>query len=204
MKKIHNIRKDVLRIAMLLLVAAVLQISMLNWEFWKYRMDETAVYNKEYHLEDLEIANWSETSTHLVSLEDPILVLPGLACWVNDVRIQVDTEPEIPYLELFYINEELLQYGEVILRTDTPGQDVTVSLDDMVQDLRIDLGDDPGTALQSISITINPTEFRFSPQILVAIVIIYACGKFLLGLQQSPDYGLTDNKDNIIVGDSKE
>ena len=193
MKKIHNIGKDVLRIAMLLVVATALQLSILNWEFWKYCLDETAVYNKEYHLEDLEVANWSETSTHLVSLKDPILVLAGLACRVNEVRIQVDTEPEIPYLELFYINEDHQQYGEAILRADAPGQDVTVSVDDMVQDLRIDLGDDPGTALYSIIITINPTEFRFSPQILVAIVIIYVCGKFLFALQRTPDYGLTDN-----------
>ena len=193
MKKIHNMGKDALRIAMLLLVATVLQLSMLNWEFWKYHLDDTAVYNKEYHLEDLEVANWVETSTHLVSLEDPILVLPGVACRVNEVRIQVDAEPEIPYLDLFYINEEHQQYGEIVLRADAPGQDVTVSVDDMVQDLRIDLGDDPGTALQSITITINPTEFRFSPQILVAVVILYVCGKFLFGLQRAPDYGLTDD-----------
>lgn len=84
-----------------------------------------------------------------------------------------------------------------MIHEDNPKERTTVEIGDTVRDLRIDLGDDAGTTLHSIKVTINPEEFQFSISVLVAVVIIYFCCKYLFGLQKAPDYGLkTETKMN--------
>lgn len=189
--------KSVVQAIILVIFAAILQVFLLNLDYWKYKFSDNSISNITYELGDFEAANWQVTETALLSEKDPILVLPNISCNVDRILIETQLTPTIPYLEVFYVNDVHTQYGEVMIHEDNPKERTTVEIGDTVRDLRIDLGDDAGTTLHSIKVTINPEEFQFSISILVAVVIIYFCCKYLFGLQKAPDYGLkTETKMN--------
>lgn len=182
--------KSVVQVIILVILAAILQVLLLNLDYWKYQLSDNSISNMTYELGDFEVANWQVTETALCSEKDPILVLPNISCNVDRILIETQLTPTIPYLEVFYVNDVHTQYGEVIIHEDNPKECTTVEIGDTVRDLRIDLGDDAGTILDSIKVTVNPEEFQFSISILVAVAIIYFCCKYLFGLQKAPDYGL--------------
>lgn len=182
--------KSVVQVIILVILAAILQVLLLNLDYWKYQFSDNSISNMTYELGDFEVANWQVTETALCSEKDPILVLPNISCNVDRILIETQLTPTIPYLEVFYVNDVHTQYGEVIIHEDNPKECTTVEIGDTVRDLRIDLGDDAGTILDSIKVTVNPEEFQFSISILVAVAIIYFCCKYLFGLQKAPDYGL--------------
>lgn len=193
--------KSIVQAIILVVLVAILQIILLNLDYWKYEFSDNSISNITYELGDFEAANWQVTETALLSEKDPILVLPNISCNVDRIMIETQLTPTIPYLEVFYVNDVHTQYGEVIIHEDNPKECTIVEIGDTVRDLRIDLGDDPGTKLDSIKVTVNPEEFQFSISILVAVVIIYFCSKYLFGLQKAPDYGLNveikmNNKSN--------
>ena len=182
--------KSVFQAIILVTLVAILQVFLLNLDYWKYQFSDNSISNMTYELGDFEVTNWQVTETALRSEKDPILVLPNISCNVDRILIETQLTPTIPYLEVFYVNDVHTQYGEVVIHEDNPKERTTVEIGDTVKDLRIDLGDDPGTKLDYIKVTVNPEEFQFSISILVAVVIIYFCCKYLFSLQKAPDYGL--------------
>ena len=192
MRHIIRLKADIIVLIFLLASGSILQLFFLNLDYWAYKLDQNSIYNVEFTLTDMEVANWDRDGQRLTSRVDPIIVLPNVQCQIDRLRIQFRTEPEIPYLELFYINEVYPNYGEIIIHESLSGNDIIVEIGDYVQDLRIDLGDDAGITLYDLVITINPIKIQFFPATLVAIVVLYFCSKFLFYLQKSPNYDLDD------------
>jgi len=148
-------------------------------------------------LDDFEIANWvrREDGT-LESGLDPILVTGRLDARVDVIEVTALASKQIPYIDIFYINEEHPQYGELHLHNELKdGNSSVFTLDDDVDNLRIDLGDDAGVILRELTVRINPVEFRPSLSRIIAVILIYWSGVFLFSLQKMPDYHLNEGVD---------
>ena len=196
--------KNIVTLTIQLLVIAILascvQALLLNWTSIMLKFDQTIPKDQVYSLSDSEKANWETSGTKLLSLEDPMLVYANINCYVEQIVLSLDAETDIPYIDVFYINQEHPQYGDQVLRIENPEEKITVSIKDYITDLRIDLGDEKGTILNDLSVIINPIEFRFSIAIVVAVLLIYVATRFLFYLQKSPNYGIEVyeyEKDNI-------
>ncbi len=184
-----------LQLILLACSAAIIELLFLNLGAWKLLMDPNMVKNRVYTLADCEKVNWEEGEV-LRSSTDPMLLLSNVGCYVERLSIQTELSVPVPYIDLFYTNERYLQYGDVLRRIEEPGSEAFLAIGDQIFDLRIDLGDEPGTELYNFTAVVNPVEIKFSFPVVVAVLLIYLTAKFLFSLQKIPDYGLElDAKD---------
>jgi len=149
-------------------------------------------------LEDFETVNWQlgEEGT-MESGVDPILVAGGLDMRVDKVEVMAAASRQIPYIDIFYINDKHPQYGDLYLHNELSDENSSVfTLEDNVADLRIDLGDDAGLILRELTVFINPVKFCPSLSRIVAVILIYWGGVFLFSLQKMPDYHLDKGERN--------
>lgn len=184
-----RIKKLGLQLILLACAAAIIELLLLNFGDWKLLLNPNMVKNRIYTLEDCEKVNWEEGET-LCSSTDPMLILSNVECYVESLLIRTELSAPVPYIDLFYTNERYLQYGDVILRIEEPEPEEILAVGDQISDLRIDLGDEPGTELYNFTVVVNPVEIKFSVPIVVAVLLIYLTAKFLFSLQKTPDYGL--------------
>ncbi len=180
------------KLFLILLATSIIQLLLCNAGNLKYVLNKELVCNRMYTLSDFAVANWTQTAVGYISEPDPILAIDGVDCQIDDIHIQTQTAPALPYVEVFYINEQMPQYGNVILHEEVTDGEVVVSINDFVQSLRLDLGDDAGTELTELTVTINPVQVVFYPYVEVAIIVIVVAMKGLFSLQKSPDYGLNN------------
>lgn len=185
-----------MRLIFLSCVTAVVELLLLNLGAWKLLANPNMVKNRIYTLSNCETVNWEEGEV-LRSSTDPMLILSDVGCYVERLLIQTELSAPIPYIDLFYTNERYLQYGDVILRIEEPKSEEILTIDDQISDLRIDLGDEPGTGLYSFTVVVNPVEIKFSVPVVIAVLLIYLTAKFLFSLQETPDYGLEPESKGI-------
>lgn len=182
--------KMAIRLVAIACITATVELLLLNLGEWKMLIDPDLERNREYTLADCTKMNWKTVNGVLQSAGDPMLILDNVGCYVERILIKTELSPDIPYIDLFYTNENYAQYGDVVLRAEKPGSEEIVAIRDRVLDLRIDLGDDPGTELREFSVVVNPAQIQFSIPIVIAVLLIYLTAKFLFSLQKAPDYGL--------------
>lgn len=185
-----------LRLILLACAAAIIELLLLNLGAWKLLLNPDMVKNCVYTLEDCEKVNWEEGKT-LRSSADPMLILSNVGCYVECLLIRTELSAPVPYIDLFYTNERYLQYGDVIHRIEEPEPEAVLAIDDQVSDLRIDLGDEPGTELYNFTVVVNPVEIEFSVPVVMAVLLIYLTAKFLFSLQKTPDYGLETGESKV-------
>lgn len=185
-------KKMIIRVLITVLISVAIEFVVFQGpRVWKlYKPDSNA--NQVYYLDSFEAANWEvESDGTLVSLADPMLVLEINNQDIDMLKIQVDASGIIPYVDIFYINDRYPNYGDRHTHyEDLQNNQATIELDDYVQALRIDLGDDPGLRLKEMRVTLNPVSIDVSLSRIIAMIAIYWCGVFLFSLQKMPDYGL--------------
>ena len=197
MKSGKIMRGILLRLTFLAFIGVAFSLIVLNVGNVKYMLNDSLQRNRRYTLSASEKINWTAGSLPIYSEKDPILVFPHLNCYVENISLEMILEPEIPYIDVFYINEEHPKYGDTVLRIENPDLNTTVAIDDMVSDLRIDLGDDAGITLSAFSVIVNPVKLKFSWSIVAAVELIYWCGKFLFFLQRTPEYDLQKDTPDV-------
>lgn len=182
-----------IRLLIVAAIASVLQLILWNWSNWKFLLDHSTQKNVVYTLQDFETQNWAETGSQMTSSHDPMLIRDGVDGYVRQVRIDLDADPMPPYIQVYYTNSAHPSFdGEAVVTAQPVSAVTVIDVNDDVQSMRVDLGDDPGTALRAINVTVNPVELHFSISIVVAAELIYLCGKLLFSLQRAPDYGLSE------------
>lgn len=189
-------KKQICRFFLVLLVGISIELIIFRGPQIIRLLSPKSAANQELHLSDFETANWEHLEDgRLCSGEDPILVVAGVDAHIDKIEIDVIASRELPYIDIFYINKDHPQYGELYQRCgEMEGNHAEASIDDHVQDLRLDLGDDAGLTLYDLTVRINPVEIDISIARIAAIIFIYWSGAFLFSLQKAPDYGLDDEK----------
>ena len=196
MTKKNRIAVWSLRILVIAIAAAAIQFVLLNWSSWKLLLDDTMQKNKAFSLQDFELVNWMEKDRETISLQDPMLIHKDINMLIEQIQINFESDPLPPYVQVYYTSSNHKSfYEEAVVKMQGANPTITVEINEKVKDLRIDLGDDPGIVLQSLTVTINPVEFHFSIAIEVAVIMIVLGGALLFSLQREPDYGLSDKLD---------
>ena len=208
MKGKHTLNKAkyiLIQFLAITLVALCLELFVFNFQSVRERFSSTPVKNCTLTLEDFEKINWTELHGVYISEPDPILVIEGLQTQVDRLTLSFQAEGTVPYVDFFYSNDEFPAFSsDLMTRVQTLDATViTVTPHALVNDLRVDLGDDTGVRLHGITVTINSTEVHLSTARIVAIIAIYFVGKFLFSLQREPDYGLSTQLDKHGNADQK-
>ncbi len=188
--------KELRRAVIVLLTAAFIEIYFINGDFWLLYLNKSVKQNICVGLNETELLNWNTDGGTLVSMPDPIILVNDINTEVKTVSIKVDAEGDIPYVDMFYINDEhTVPANENLIKTYGPFKDgkLEVDINEYAEILRIDLADAEGLELNNIDIVINENFFSFSFARFFAIIILYYAAVFLFGLQRSPDYNIFED-----------
>lgn len=201
MKGTHTLKKAKKSLAAFLavtLVAFALELFVFNFQSFREMASSAAVKDCTLTLEDFDKLNWTEQQDGYVSEADPILVYAGLNSRIDRLTLSFTAEGAVPYVDLFYTDENTSSFsGDRMTRVPlSDGNSCTVTLNATANDLRIDLGDDPGLRLQALTVTINSTQIHLSAARIIAVIVIFFLGRFLFSLQREPDYGLPEQIDS--------
>ncbi|WP_313560209.1 hypothetical protein [Ruminiclostridium cellobioparum] len=180
--------KLISKIIIVLFVGIILELGIFNFDFFKEYVDKSTTKNIYYTLDQMEVKNWTKINNGLISEEDPMLFIKGVNTKVKKVKLEVETDKPAEFILLFYTTESdpiFTDSASILYNTDS-----LLKVDKFIKDLRIDIGDKAGIRLKQIKITINPLNFNFSISRIIAVLIIYLLGRFLLTIQQSPDYDI--------------
>lgn len=174
----------------ILLIAVAMELFIFNFQPVCDRVLGRENLNEIYTLADFETINWTETADGLISGYDPMLILDGVNTQVHSLRIFSDCLGQVPYVNVFYTNDHYLQFGDgpVLLEMVESGNAVEIAVNDTVENLRIDLGDQAGVALNQLTVIVNPSAIQISIARIVAIILIAFFAEFLFSLQRYPTY----------------
>jgi|GEM_PF-1628029 len=181
------------KIFLIAAAAFILQLVLWNWSSWSFLLDGSVKKNVVYTLQDFQTQNWTEQDGQLISSHDPMLIRDGINSYIRQVQIELNANSLPPYVQIYYTDDTHPNYdGDAVIMAQPVFDTMVIDVNDDVQNLRIDLGDEPGTVLQGITVTVNPVKVHFSASIEVAVMLIYLGGSFLFSLQRAPDYGLSE------------
>lgn len=194
------------RIAIILVGALLLELFYFNAAYFYNTLQGERPYNVVFSLTDLEVLNWEKISSGLRSQPDPILFRQEINMDVTTVEIEARTNQPIPYVFVFYTNEVYPEFCEqTMVLADDKGEGVFIAqLPGQIQNIRVDLGDDPGLELYDLTLCLNPLRFKFSVARFVAMLVI--CFGFwgLTRLQSSPEYILKKTEDSNLRNDGED
>lgn len=176
-----------------LFVGILLECSVFNFNYWEktFHKNESQV---ELNLESAALINWEHDGEIPVSGGDAHVIWTDLKNSVTDLSIYYSVDELPDYLCIYYNTKnanDVAQAVEFEVGTPKAGT-VTFSIGDEISMLRVDLGNQPGVALRSLHVTLNPRTFSFSVSRVVAIVLMALLAEFLFSLQKMPDYKLND------------
>lgn len=185
------------RIIMVLIVACCIEIFGINFFHILNVFDNSVEKNIEYTLQDMQKVNWSQGVPYLISKYDPNLIIENVNVFTKKIKLDISSNQEIPYIQVFYTNNENENFNEKLLveyEQPVVGE-IEISINQYVKDLRIDLGDEEGVILDNINVIINPTDFNFSISRVVAMILIYFLSIGLFYLQKNPEYNVNQLKE---------
>lgn len=185
-----NIKHLIKRIIIILVGSILLEIIVFNHNFLLnklfYNMENI---NIEYSGEQLGTINWErrEDGT-LVSQLDPMIIINNINMDVKNITIKINTNKDIQYVDLFYKGKDNKNKdnGEIYKRYEGSVYKMkTLKINHYIENIRIDLGDEPGIILKSIVVIFNDFSMNFSIARIIAINMIY-WGAVLLFMAQTP------------------
>jgi len=192
MDKYKKIMSEILKFV--IFVSLFFSIHFLVWNFStiKLILNNNIPKNIVFFMNDFETVNWQKKDNKLITGADPMLLKSDINKYVNSILIDIETIPQIPYVQTFYTNEKYLNYGDKSILITNSAQPLNIRINDKINDLRIDLGDNENVTLINLRVILNPICWNFSFSILFAIILIYFTSKGLLFLQRSPTYKINN------------
>lgn len=184
------------RIIMVLIIACCVEVFGINFFNTLSLFDNSVEKNIEYTLQDMQMVNWSQENEHLISQYDPNLIVEDVDVFIKKIKLDISSNQEIPYIQVFYTNNENKNFnGELLVEYGQPvAGEVEITVNQYVKNLRIDLGDEEGIILDNIKVIINPINFNFSISRIIAMILIYLLSAGLFYLQKNPDYNINEGK----------
>lgn len=180
---------NIKRFLLVIFFACIIEIGVINFTNILNLLGNNSK-NVVYDSNSMEKINWENNDGKLISNLDPNLIIKDVNTNVKKISIQVTSDKEIPYIDVFYTsNGEQVFNGDMLIRDSTPTKSIAnINIDKLVKDLRIDLGDEPGLAISDVKVIINPAKIDFSISRVIAMIIIYYSTMGLLSLQKNPYY----------------
>lgn len=184
------------RIIMVLIIVCCIEVFGINFFNTLSLVDISIEKNIEYTLQDVQTVNWDQENEYLISQYDPNLIIGDIDTFIKKIKLDINSNQEIPYIQVFYTNNENENFnGELLVEYSQPVVgEVEMTINQYVKDLRIDLGDEEGMILDDIKVIINPTSFNFSISRVIAMILIYFLFVGLFYLQKNPDYNINEGK----------
>lgn len=184
------------RIIMVLIIACCVEVFGINFFNTLSLFDNSVEKNIEYTLQDMQTVNWSQENEHLISQYDPNLIVEDVDVFIKKIKLDISSNQEIPYIQVFYTNNENKNFnGELLVEYGQPvAGEVEITVNQYAKNLRIDLGDEEGIILDNIKVIINPINFNFSISRIIAMILIYLLSAGLFYLQKNPDYNINEGK----------
>ena len=144
--------------------------------------------NIVYDMSSIETNNYDVDDEGIVSKFDPMIIIKDINSNVKKFKIELNSNEEIPYIDIFYTNNDLPVFNEqLIVHYTNPVHNIAyIKLNKYVKDLRVDLGDNAGVRINNIKIIINPYKVDFSISRVIAMIMIYYTANTLLKLQKNP------------------
>lgn len=190
-----NVKSLIKRIVLVLFISILLELFIFNYTFFlnrfSYNVDnENVVYSKN----QIETINWKKNANGTWESQlDPIIIINDINMDVRNITIKVDANKEIPYIDIFY-KEKFIQKednNEVYKRYEGPFNSVeTIRINDYIESIRIDLGDDQGLNINDIVFIFNDFSIKFSIARIIAINMIYWGALILFMAQTPPKYNI--------------
>ena len=174
-----------------LFVSIGVELLFFNFDVVQLRMASAQM--RVYHLEDFQYQNWEKNDAFMISGLDPMLYIDDVDMDIYSLDIHIQATPMPVQCTFFYTNEtgEVFSAEKMQFLPITDGNaSISFPEGEEIIAFRLDLGEDAGIALDSISAIVNDTSWHVSIARLVAMLVIYWGAKGLMGLQKSPDYGL--------------
>lgn len=196
--KIYDIKKIIGKIVALLAVAVLLELLVFNFTELSILMNPSLEKNISYTLVNMEKVNWKKNNESIISNLDPMLILSDINKEVRTVKISVEANEPIESSTIFYTNSQLKYFSEKGMVIAKGGQGVlSISLNNFVKDLRIDVTEKAGLVLSNITVVINPVKIQISFSRIIAVILIYLGTVILFNLQKNPDYQIDQKNNNL-------
>lgn len=174
-----------------LICAILLECFYFNFTFFNRVLFQHSRMSTQV-LDDFETVSWRYHETGMISENDAQLIFPGLNEEVGEFTVYLDSMPLPKYIDFFYTNEDHPFFaGDSLIRVECHGKNIIkIPVHTVVQNYRLDLGDDPGVVLTSLRVVKDESIFSFSFSRVLTVVLIWLVGTFLFGMQKMPDYHL--------------
>lgn len=184
-------KKKIKKIIFVIIFAVAVELLIFNFNYVLASLTPQS-NNLRYSLDQIQTINWQRNGDTLVSEYDPILIIPNLNMKVRTIRIIVEASKPIRNVVVFYNNDQFPVFSEktLISNTEPLVKSTTITLNQRVNDVRIDLGDEAGLTIKDITVIINPIDFDFSFSRIIAIILMYLSIIGLSVLQKAPAYQL--------------
>lgn len=148
-----------------------------------------------YTLNDANAVNWTKSVDGLYSEPDPMLTFPRADVYVASVYVKAITDARPTSIQLFYTDTEgTLQTKEDIVTTDDAGKGVMIFVNEYVQALRVDLGEEANLVLYDLDVRLNEIPIRVSISRIILIIAVYWTTIGLFSLQKKPKYLIEGKK----------
>lgn len=146
----------------------------------------------ELNAEILTFQNWEGSAADgYTSLPDPMIYIERLQVPVDTITITTDLTPLPSEYTLFYTTEagEGFNAEKMLTLAPVTGKD-RFDLGLWVESIRIDPGEEAGTALHEFTLLLNDARWHISVSRIVAMLVIWWGTAGLMALQRPADYGI--------------
>lgn len=186
----NSMYKKGIRIFTIIIFAVVLELLVFNFYAMNMLLSPNLEIDRTYNLSVMDKINWETDGNRFISNPDPILIISNVDTIVKKVKITVLADRPIDNVVLFYTNNQSPNFSEDTLIVDSEQlvKSTSFTLNEKVNAVRIDLGDEAGLTLNDITVVINPFEFHFSYSRVIAILLMYLTIVGLSALQKVPSY----------------
>lgn len=181
-----------IRMPIVLVISILFDLFVCNAAYFSFLCNADYEKNIVYEMDEFSTLGWESKDEGLISTFDPILYLMNLNKNIRNVRIEVETKQEIPYVEIFYSNNEKPEINtDLYIKEETPFlQSIEIEINEYVKDIRFDLSDMEGLYLENVRVVFNYNILEISMARIVAINLIYWAYVFLFHLQETPKYNI--------------
>lgn len=187
--------KKIYKLCLYIIVSILIELIILGIYNYNYM---SMCDNKKISYVDkqVEFYNWDKNESGYISKTDPIIIIPNLNMYVDNVKIKFKSSQQFEYIDFFYKTKKNETFNMLnnFSRINTVNYDikedlysVKYTINSYVKDLRVDLGDKPDRFVEDVSMEIN-FPIKFSIARVIAIFLIIISSEILFKLQKNQTY----------------
>lgn len=187
--------KKIYKLCLYIIVSILIELIILGIYNYNYM---SMCDNKKISYVDkqVEFYNWDKNESGYISKTDPIIIIPNLNMYVENVKIKFKSSQQFEYIDFFYKTKKNETFNMLnnFSRINTVNYDikedlysVKYTINSYVKDLRVDLGDKPDRFVEDVSMEIN-FPIKFSIARVIAIFLIIISSEILFKLQKNQTY----------------